>query len=162
MMTIMGKNITFARNLVKGKIAETIFAQMLRETGNFTVLEFGYEKIIPELVQTEYVSNKETLEILRTAPDFAVINRRERGVRLVEVKYLHRINTEYVYRYAHRMAESWNPSFLFIATPDGFFYDAVDKIVTNKGVIARLDNSEISQELQNEYLKILCDFEANN
>jgi hypothetical protein len=27
----MSKNITFARNLVKGKIAETIFAQMLRE-----------------------------------------------------------------------------------------------------------------------------------
>ena len=27
------KNLQFARNLVKGKIAETIFAQMLRETG---------------------------------------------------------------------------------------------------------------------------------
>lgn len=42
--------ISFARNLVKGKIAETVFAQMLRSTGAFTVLEFGYEKIIPELV----------------------------------------------------------------------------------------------------------------
>jgi len=31
-------------NLVKGKIAETLFAQMLRETGHFTVLEFcGYQ-----------------------------------------------------------------------------------------------------------------------
>ena len=36
-------NVLFARNLVKGKIAETIFAQMLRETNQFTVLEFGYE-----------------------------------------------------------------------------------------------------------------------
>jgi len=45
------KEITFSRNLVKGKIAETVFAQMLRSTGEFTVLEFGYEKIIPELVQ---------------------------------------------------------------------------------------------------------------
>ena len=42
----MSKNITFARNLVKGKIAEAIFAQMLRETKEFTVLEFGYEKIV--------------------------------------------------------------------------------------------------------------------
>ena len=36
------KEITFSRNLVKGKIAETVFAQMLRSTGEFTVLEFGY------------------------------------------------------------------------------------------------------------------------
>jgi hypothetical protein len=28
-------NIQFARNLVKGKIAETVFAQMLRETKAF-------------------------------------------------------------------------------------------------------------------------------
>lgn len=47
------KEITFARNLVKGKVAETVFAQMLRSTGAFTVLEFGYEKIIPELVDRE-------------------------------------------------------------------------------------------------------------
>ncbi len=158
----MSKNITFARNLVKGKIAETIFAQMLREVGNFTVLEFGYEKIIPELVQTEYDTNKETLEILRTAPDFAVINKKEKGVRLVEVKYLHRINTEYVYRYAHRMSESWNPSFLFVATQEGFFYDEVRTIVENKGVIAPLDDSQIPKTIQVEYLKILKDFEANN
>jgi hypothetical protein len=49
-------NVLFARNLVKGKIAETIFAQMLREAGDFTVLEFGYEKVIPELVQRGYKS----------------------------------------------------------------------------------------------------------
>lgn len=68
------KNDNFARNLVKGKIAETIFAQMLRETRTFTVLEFGYEKIIPELVQQGYDENNIMLETLRTAPDFAVIN----------------------------------------------------------------------------------------
>ena len=68
------KNDKFARNLVKGKIAETIFAQMLREVRSFTVLEFGYEKIIPELVQQGYDENNIMLETLRTAPDFAVIN----------------------------------------------------------------------------------------
>jgi len=51
------KHYDFARNLVKGKIAETIFAQMLRETGSFTVLEFGYEKIIPDLVGQGYEEN---------------------------------------------------------------------------------------------------------
>ena len=56
-------NITFARNLVKGKIAETVFAQMLRETKTYTVLEFGYEKVIPELlkqVDQHSVQNKKT------------------------------------------------------------------------------------------------------
>jgi hypothetical protein len=66
---------SFARNLVKGKIAETIFAQMLRETKQFTVLEFGYEKIVPELVQQGYSENNGLVETLRTAPDFAVINK---------------------------------------------------------------------------------------
>jgi len=72
-------NVIFARNLVKGKIAETIFAQMLRETKEFTVLEFGYEKIIPELVQQGYHDDNPMIETLRTAPDFAVINKRTRG-----------------------------------------------------------------------------------
>lgn len=80
-------NVTFARNLVKGKIAETIFAQMLRETKEFTVLEFGYEKIIPELVQQGYDENNIAIETLRTAPDFAVINQKTREVKLIEVKY---------------------------------------------------------------------------
>jgi hypothetical protein len=38
-------NIRFARNLVKGKIAETIFAQMLRETKKFTVLNSAMKKL---------------------------------------------------------------------------------------------------------------------
>ncbi|MFM2374869.1 MAG: hypothetical protein RLZZ234_864, partial [Candidatus Parcubacteria bacterium] len=72
----------FARNLVKGKIAETIFAQMLRSTRKFTVLEFGYEKIIPELVQQGNAANLGTLDVLRTAPDFAVINNVTKEVHL--------------------------------------------------------------------------------
>jgi hypothetical protein len=158
----MSNNITFARNLVKGKIAETIFAQMLREVGDFTVLEFGYEKIVPELVQGGYDENKGTLEILRTSPDFAVINKKTKEVRLIEVKYLHHLDNDYVYRYAHRMAESWNPSFLFMATQDGFFFDEVSVIVENKGAITPLDHPQIPHGVQQEYLKILRDFEGGN
>lgn len=71
-------NLQFTTRLVKGKIAETIFAQMLRETKEFTVLEFGYEKIIPELVQQGRKGDNEMIETLKTAPDFAVINRKTR------------------------------------------------------------------------------------
>ncbi|MDA3840561.1 MAG: hypothetical protein PF572_05740 [Patescibacteria group bacterium] len=155
-------NINFARNLVKGKIAETVFAQMHREAGEFTVLEFGYEKIIPELVQQGYKENNGMIETLRTAPDFAVIDRRTRNVKLIEVKYMRALNTGYVFKDAERMSQSWNPSYLFIATLEGFYFDEINKIIDYKGDISKLDNSHISDDLQKQYLQILIDFEKNN
>ncbi|MCX6784783.1 MAG: hypothetical protein NTV81_02500 [Candidatus Komeilibacteria bacterium] len=150
-------NITFARNLVKGRIVETIFAQMLRETGNFTVLELGYEKIIPELVQQKEYGD--IVETLRTAPDFVVINKTTKVVQLIEVKYKKVLNFDYVLENAQRMSQSWNPSYLFIATLDGFYFDEISDVIRNNGQIFPLDDSQISKELQNEYLKILVDFE---
>lgn len=109
----MDNEIIFTRNLVKGKIAETIFAQMLRETKKFTVLEFGYEKIVPELVQSGMVAD-DTLEIIRRAPDFAVINRETKEVRLIEVKYRKKYSIAYNLRDAQRMVEAWNPVIFFL------------------------------------------------
>jgi hypothetical protein len=155
-------HIPFAINLVKGKIAETVFAQMLRETKSFTVLEFGYEKIIPELVQQGYDENNITLETLRTAPDFAVINQQTKEVRLIEVKYERKLNSGYVLKAAKRMAESWNPSYLFVATLDGFYFDEINKIIENDGEISKLIHPQISEEIQSKYLQILIDFEGKN
>lgn len=155
-------NIIFARNLVKGKVAETIFAQMLRETKEFTVLEFGYEKIIPELVQQGYDTDSPMVETLRTAPDFAVINRKTKEVKLIEVKYMYNLNFEHTLRYAKRMSQSWNPSYLFIATLNGFYFDEINQIIKNKGKIKLLDHPQIKKELQMKYLQILVDFEKNN
>lgn len=152
----------FARNLVKGKIAETIFAQMLRETGQFTVLEFGYEKIIPELIQRGYQENNPTIETLRTAPDFAVINRDTKEVRLIEVKYMRELSPSNIFRFAVRMSESWNPSYLFVATLEGFFFDSIDKIIGDHGGITPLTHPAIPPETQKRYLKILKDFEEGN
>jgi hypothetical protein len=155
-------NVKFARNLVKGKIAETIFAQMLRETKEFTVLEFGYEKIIPELVQQGYHDDNSMIETLRTAPDFAVINQKTREVKLIEVKYMHSLNFGNILKYAKRMSQSWNPSYLFIASLDGFYFDEINKIIKNKGKIEPLKHPQIKEELQVKYLQILIDFEENN
>jgi len=129
-------NIKFARNLVKGKIAETIFAQMLRETKEFTVLEFGYEKIIPELVQQGYNDDNPMIETLRTAPDFAVINQKTREVKLIEVKYMHSLNFGNILKYAKRMSQSWNPSYLFIASLDGFILTKLTKLLKIKGKLS--------------------------
>ncbi len=154
------KHIDFARSLVKGKIAETIFAQMLRETGEFTVLEFGYEKIIPELVQAGEESD--LIETLRCAPDFAVINRETKKVHLIEVKYKYRLNADYVLRDAVRMHKSWNPSYIFLATLEGFYFDEITEIIKNKGSISKLDHPQVPEQIQKKYLKILQDFERSD
>jgi hypothetical protein len=153
-------NLDFARNLVKGKIAETVFAQMLRETGTFTVLEFGYEKVIPELVQQGYDQESGIMQTLRSAPDFAVINKETKKVHLIEVKYLRVMNPRHILGYAERMAKSWNPSYLFVASLEGFYFGEVNEIVHLQGLIPRLHHAHISEELQAKYLKILIDFEG--
>jgi len=156
-------NLLFARNLVKGKIAETLFAQMLRETQVFTVLEFGYEKIIPELVQQGYDQEKNiVIETLRTAPDFAIINQETKEVKLVEVKYRHRLQASEILKCATRMHASWNPSYLFLATLDGFYFDEINKIIENDGNISPLVHPQIPKDLQDKYLQILKDFEGTN
>jgi len=155
-------NLLFARNLVKGKIAETIFAQMLRETKEFTVLEFGYEKIIPELVQQGYQEDNVMIETLRTAPDFAIINRTTKEVRLIEVKYRSSLNSNNVLEIAKRMHQSWNPSYLFVATLNGFYFNEINEVIRNNGKIDKLKHPQISNDLQEKYLKILTDFEKDN
>ena len=156
----MNKDIIFARNLVKGKIAETVFAQMLRSTGAFTVLEFGYEKIIPELVGRGKGGDSEMVETLRTAPDFAVINNTTKEVHLIEVKYRARFIKQNVLDIAERMSRNWNPSYLFLASEDGFYFGEVKSLVENQGDIKRLDHPQIPVEIQSEFLKILNDFEG--
>lgn len=152
--------ITFARNLVKGKIAETIFAQMLRSTGAFTVLEFGYEKIIPELVGRGQGGTNEMVETLRTAPDFAVINNITKEVHLIEVKYRAHFIAQNVVDIAKRMSKNWNPSYLFLATESGFYFGEVKTLVDTHGDIQPLDHPQIPVETQAEFLKILNDFEG--
>lgn len=72
------------------------------------------------------------------------------------------LNLEYVFKDAKRISESWNPSYLFIATLDGFYFDEIDKIIKNNGEISQLKHSQITKEIQARYLQILKDFEGKN
>lgn len=134
---------------------------MLRSTGRFTVLEFGYEKIIPELVHYGHDVNDRdgVLDTLRSAPDFAVINRETKKVALIEVKYRSVLRTDDILACATKMHESWNPSYLFIATKEKFYFDEISTIIENNGKIAELSHDFLPAQLQNEYLSILKDFE---
>lgn len=151
--------VNFSRNLVKGRIAETLFEQMLRDAGGFTILAFGYESVLPELAHRQHdIQTEETMEIIRRAPDFAVINNESHEVHLIEVKYMKHPSKKFVLRAAKRMFESWKPSYLFLATPKGFFFDKAGDIVKHKGVIDPLSHPHIPNTLQDKYIKLLNEF----
>ena len=153
-------NIGFTRNLIKGKIAELVFENMLREAGIFTVLHFGYEYILPELAKgNTFDRESETMKAIRRAPDFAIINNETKQVHLIEVKYKHTLDEKYVFEDALKMSESWNPSFIFLATKEGFYFDSIGDIIKNRGAIRKLEHPSISSELQNKYLKLLNEME---
>lgn len=153
------ENIDFSNNLIKGRIAEMIFEQMLRDAGGFTVLGFGYEKIIPELARRqETIETERTMEIIRRAPDFAVIKHETNKVYLVEVKYMHNISREKVFSAAQKMISSWDPSYLFIVNPNSFYFESVKSIVEKEGEIEAFGYDSVSRELQDKYLSLLKTF----
>jgi hypothetical protein len=155
--------IIFSTNLIKGRIAETIFEQMLRDAGGFTILAFGYESVLPEIAHRQHdLQMEETMEIIRRAPDFAVINNKNHEVHLIEVKYMMHITQDWVFKAATRMYESWKPSYLFIATPERFYYGKAEEIVKNRGVIKPLGLSLIPKKIQENYISILNKFINSN
>lgn len=149
----------FSKNLIKGRIAETLFEQMFRDVGKFTILSFGYEKILPELARKQNdIKAEEAMEIIRRAPDFAVIDNQSHEVQLVEVKYLMNPNQDVVFEDAKRMVGSWRPSYLFLATPKGFYFDKALEIFRKKGDMRELDPQVIPTEQQQKYLVLLNEF----
>lgn len=155
----MANQAKFSEQLIKGKITELIFEQMLREAGAFTVLAFGYENILPELMHRQHdMKTEKTMEVIRRAPDFAVINNNTHDVHLIEVKYRRNMRPSEILSLANKMFESWKPSHLFLATPTGFYFDKVSDIIDQKGKIKPLVHKNISVALQERYLKLLNEF----
>lgn len=154
------EQIDFSKKLIKGRIAETLFEQMLRDAGGFTILAFGYESVLPELAHRQHDMNaEETMEIIRRAPDFAVIDNKTHEVKLIEVKYMMHPLERWVFNDAQKMFDSWKPAYLFLATPNGFYFDKASAILEKKGTIAPLgDALHIPSDLQAKYTKLLNEF----
>lgn len=152
-------NIKFTHELIKGKIAEIIFEQMIHNTKGYTVLEFGYEKVVHQLAKAP--KSEEALamiNIVRKAPDYAIVNEDTHNVTLVEIKYMAKRTNGKVNAIAKEIEKSWRHAALFIATPDGFFFDQVDTIISNKGAIKPFHHGKISPKLVEQYLAMLNEF----
>lgn len=150
----------FAKNLIKGKIGEAIFDQMFREQGRFTVIPFGYDRIIPEISQhAKKPEHKEVIDNIRSAPDFALVSHDRERVFLVEVKYRTDLDksTEGLIEIAKKIQDKWVMVWVFICTPNGFYFDQTSEIIKNKN-FTPMGEQWICKELQEKYLNLLKDF----
>lgn len=153
--------VSFAQDLVKGKIAEIVFAQMFRDAGEYSVIPFGYENIMPEFVNCKTTGiAQQVKENISTAPDFALIsqNKKNETIFLVEVKYRANLNIKEIEQLAILQKKRWHPSWIFIATPQGFYFDSCSKVINNQGKIGKLGHY-INSESQKNYLELLNKFE---
>lgn len=152
-------NIKFTHELIKGKIAEIIFEQMIHNTKGYTVLEFGYEKVVHQLAKAPKSEDAlAMINIVRKAPDYAIVNENNHNVTLVEIKYMAKRTNGKVNAIAKEIEQSWRHAALFIATPDGFFFDQVETIINNKGAIKPFKHPNIQPKLVEQYLAMLNEF----
>ncbi len=151
--------IDFSRGLVKGKITEVIFEQMIRDEGKYTVIPFGYEHTMPTLAQYRHLAEvPRIIDNISDAPDFALISDDKSKVFLVEVKYQNKLDIEILKGYAKKLLERWECPWLFVATPEGFYCGMCDWILKETRINDLSDNW-VSKEHQVEYLKLLNEFE---
>ncbi len=158
----------FNHGFITGKIAELIFEMMLKDAGRFTVVRFGYEYTIPQIAQYQHKAKvKKVLDNIRNTPDFILISNEKMEesnleVHTVEVKYRTSPNKKELVEIAEKMLETWDPSWLFVASPKGFFFTPCNDIVENKGNMWPLSDKWVEPSLKAKYLELLNDFELGH
>ncbi len=77
----------FAEGMLKGRMAETLFEELMKSSGNI-VYRFGYESIVQNLTQLEEKFDRysDVGEKIRSIPDFIVLDKKGRPI-LTEVKF---------------------------------------------------------------------------
>jgi len=105
----------FAEGMLKGRMAETLVEELLRQSGNI-VYRFGYEAILQNLVQLDdsFDRYSEVGEKIRAIPDFIVINKTGKPD-FVEVKFrwrpeLHKDD----FKKLDTVARFWNAKMIFV------------------------------------------------
>lgn len=157
-MSTKQSQIEFTQRVVKGRIAETIFEQMLLATGNYTVLKGGYENTMPLVAQiSRELEDDKVLEGVKKSPDFILIDRHHPHVDFIEVKYRKDKDSTYIMENAQEIYEFWPHAKLFVATQEGFYMDTCENIIKYHN-IQPLSEDIVSSELQEDYLKILKQF----
>ena len=152
------RNVTFTKTLIKGKIAETMFQNIFESSRKYLVLPLGYEHTNPVIRQFNYIPEiNKALKNISDTPDFALINKTSEEVMLVEVKYRTTITPGSLKALAKGICENWSDSYLFLVTPDGFFFDRCSNVVENKA-IKPLSADIVDKRKQSQYMDVLHEY----
>lgn len=153
---------TFEHRLIKGRIAETIFEMMFRETKKFTVLHFGYEYTEPILSQYRNLANmavvQKVIDEVSKSPDYILVTEDKQQVYIVEVKFRQILKENELLEIAKKVFERYPICYVFLATLDNFYFDSVRNIINQKGFIKQLSIAWVTQELQEKNKKLVKEF----
>lgn len=75
-----------SKNMIKGKLAESIIAQLFSDSG-YTVSPFGVEHVAPLIKEPLRDIQKEIALQVREMPDFIVVDKNSSDAFFIEVKY---------------------------------------------------------------------------
>jgi hypothetical protein len=150
-------NIDFSKQLIKGRVAENIFELMFRETGKYDILQLGYEHIAPELAQYQHLASaKQMYENIRHIPDFVLISNDKKDIYFVEVKYRTHPSDQENLQIVEDILKHYNFVFIFLATPEKFYFDMCEVIKEHGGKMNELKS--VDYEIQEKYRKLLLEF----
>lgn len=150
---------SFEHELIKGRIAETIFELMFRDTDKFTVLHFGYESTVPTLAQyRNTVVMKKVLNQVDKSPDFILMTENKEQVYFVEVKYRASPDKKELLETTLEISKRWELCHLFLVTKEGFFFSPINTIINKNGELEKLSVKWVPQNIQEKYLELSKDF----
>ncbi len=144
------------QTLMNQKIAKIIFEEMFREAGKYVVIPIGYDTTEPNLSpykRHSYV--KKILDNLKAAPDFVLISRDKTDVIVVEVEYIPKLVPDKLGDKVHTLLRRWDPSYVFLVTQTGFYFEHCSVVKAENGHIKTLSERWVRAEMQNKYLDLL-------
>jgi hypothetical protein len=156
-------------NMLKGRIAETLVEELLRQSGNI-VYRFGYEAIVQNLTQLEesFDRNSEVGERIRVMPDFIVIDK-EGKPEFAEVKFRWKpILHKYDYEMLEKINKLWSARIIFVNCQEQPYFRISDPpyIDKDKNLVQKplLQQSrwEIDQELYDIYEDLVYRYLSNS
>lgn len=106
---------------------------------------------------TDQSKGREVLKFFEHNPDFILFKKDKSSLYLVEVKYRHELDLERVREIAEEEVKQSDHIWLFLATPNGFFFSQCKDIVRT-GAIQPLSPKWVSPEIQRGYLGLLKEF----
>lgn len=153
------QHIDFTKQLIKGRIAETLFEVLFRQEIGMELIPYGYEYNTPLLLAKKYKSpeNEDTLNSIRHSPDFIIVDQ-DGIIKLVEVKYRKNFDEKENLKTVKEIFDSSNHAWLFLVTHEGFYFEKCKSIIEHNGQIDKLSASIIDDEIQREYLQLLNEF----